>query len=181
MEKVVQFLFRKALSHHPSHIDISAKLCYEFRQKSCLSAESNSTTFTHILWRTVKDSYEGFTDEKYTDAALEAMDNDARERVLAARRQFVGINDFIGELFNVGILNQRKILTCIQRLLDRANANEVALDALCSLIERTRVTMKLSDSNCFEPFLGPLLQLADDENFSNQKRSRVRDVLNQIR
>lgn len=124
----VRILFNKALNES-HYINIYVQICKSFMQTFIIDPmDDRKYTFRTVLLNTCQESFEKYTSRK------EKFDNDEDE--LRFKAELFGCIKFIGELYNVEIINNEILRSCVLNLISKVNTGDkFTIETLCTLIE----------------------------------------------
>lgn len=150
----VRILFNKALNE-THYINIYVQICRSFMQTFIIDPlDDRKYTFRTVLLNTCQESFEKYTSRK------EKFDNDEEE--LRFKAELFGCIKFIGELYNVEIINNEILRSCILNLLSKVNTGDkFTIETLCTLIEVVGDQYKKRDNNSLVKYINKVNSLTE--------------------
>lgn len=148
----VKILFNKALNES-QYINIYVHICETFMKYFIIDPlDDKKYTFRGILLNTCQESFEKYTSKK------DKFDDEEEEIIF--KGELFGCIRFIGELYNIGIINNEILKSCIVNLLSKVNTNELfTIETLCILIEAVGDEYKKRDGESLKKYLGKINEL----------------------
>ncbi|XP_057488585.1 eukaryotic translation initiation factor 4G-like [Actinidia eriantha] len=182
---VISQIFDKALME-PTFCEMYANFCYRLAgELPDFSEDNKKITFKRLLLNKCQEEFErGEREQQEADRAdqegeVKQSEEQREEKRIQARRRMLGNIRLIGELYKNGMLTERIMHECINKLLGQyQNPDEEDIEALCKLMSTIgKIIDHPKAKEHIDTYFDMMARLSNNMKLSSRVRFMLKDAI----